>query len=551
MINADFLGMNNFVWWFGVVENRIDPLQMGRCQVRCFGWHTEDINQIPISELPWAHPVVPYGVNAAQAPAEGTMVFGFFADGKDALYPIILGSVPGIPQEVREFNLGFADPYTDEQKATQQWPRKIKNAVTPTNNQGVQITDDIAKRYPNRVGLNEPTISRLARPERREGEDGSFLGVPSYSIANTTIDIQRKNRVANVVSASREVFHEPFPSFAAKYPFNNVTETESGHAFELDDTQGFERVQLSHRVGSTLEFMSEGDVKLKSMRSRYDFSMGNSYEYVNGKKDTVVQSDAFLKVHGKLVIQCSDLEITSPGKISIKGSTVNITATDDLNLASKGEAKLSSLNTNVSGEISLSMFGGPGGAIMSSSGPTKTSGLFNNVEGIIVSLNGVLLDTRFTLHNFLSPIPDMAPKGKSSDRAKTVKTPMPKDLKRTSPYGRKPKTNKYAFMEQLKTDLKKTATSTNTAVAGANIAVPTGVSSISANIDPKTGVATVVVSNQTVTVDPNNPTTPTISPAAQTTAVIAPPAGSSGAAAANTSPEPPSTNTNVTVTTTP
>lgn len=550
MINADFLGMNNFVWWFGVVENRLDPLQMGRCQVRCFGWHTDDTNQIPISELPWAHPVVPYGVNAVQAPAEGTMVFGFFADGKEALYPIILGSVPGIPQEVREFNRGFADPYTDEQKATQQWPRKIKNAVTATNNQGVQVTDDTPKRFPNRVGLNEPTVSRLARPERREGESGSFIGIPSYSIANTTIDIQRKNRVANVVSASREIFHEPFPSFAAKYPFNNVTETESGHAFEMDDTQGYERVQLSHRVGSTLEFMSEGDVKLKSMRSRYDFSMGNAYEYVNGKKDMVIQSDMFLKVHGKLVIQCADLEITSPGTVNIKGSDVNITALNSLNLASKGEAKLSSLNTNVSGELSLSMFGGPGGAVMSSSGPTKTSGLFNNVEGIIVSLNGVLLDTRFTLHNFLSPIPDMAPKGKSSDRASTVKTPMPKDLKRTSPYAKKPKTNKFAFMEQLKTDLKKTATSNNTAVAGANIAVPTGTSSITANIDPKTGVATVVVSNQTVTVDPNNPTTPSISPAAQTTAVITPPAGSSGAAAANTSPEP-STNTNVTVTTTP
>ena len=74
MNSQDFLGLNNFVWWFGVVENRLDPLELGRCQVRCFGWHTDDVNQLPIDKLPWAHPVIPYGIKAVQAPTEGTMV---------------------------------------------------------------------------------------------------------------------------------------------------------------------------------------------------------------------------------------------------------------------------------------------------------------------------------------------------------------------------------------------------------------------------------------------------------------------------------------------
>jgi hypothetical protein len=116
-MNTDFLGLNNFVWWFGVVENRLDPLELGRCQVRCFGWHTEDINQLPIEKLPWAHPIIPYGNKNVQPPAEGILVFGFFADGKDGQYPIIIGTVPGIPDEIRQNNMGFTDPYTDEQKA--------------------------------------------------------------------------------------------------------------------------------------------------------------------------------------------------------------------------------------------------------------------------------------------------------------------------------------------------------------------------------------------------------------------------------------------------
>ena len=33
----NFLGMDGFYWWLGVVENRNDPLKIGRVQVRIFG----------------------------------------------------------------------------------------------------------------------------------------------------------------------------------------------------------------------------------------------------------------------------------------------------------------------------------------------------------------------------------------------------------------------------------------------------------------------------------------------------------------------------------
>ena len=35
----EFMGTNGFVWWQGVVEDRQDPLQLGRCRVRILGWH--------------------------------------------------------------------------------------------------------------------------------------------------------------------------------------------------------------------------------------------------------------------------------------------------------------------------------------------------------------------------------------------------------------------------------------------------------------------------------------------------------------------------------
>ena len=550
MITADFLGQNNFIWWFGVVENRIDPLQMGRCQVRCFGWHTEDKNQIKIEDLPWAHPIVPYGVKAVQPPPEGTMVFGFFADGREGLYPIIMGTVPGIPDELRTNNKGFADPYTDQEKATQQWPRKVASATTPIDNKGVKVTEDVGKRYPFVLGLNEPTVSRLARPNRVEGTEGGFAGIRSASVANTTIDIQRKNRVAGVKSASGYVWDEPFPSFAAKYPFNQVQESESGHAFEMDDTQGFERVQLSHRVGSTLEFLPEGEVKMKSMRSKYDITMGNHYGYVNGKKDETVQSDYFIRVNGKLVIQCASLEITSAGTLSLKGAEVNITSAGDLNLASKGKTNLSGVSTSISGEATLRAYGGLE-ATLSSAGITKTSGVINNHDGIVNGINGVIISTRATLHDIMSVFPDPGEGlgNKGPDRAKVVKTPLPKNLKRTGSYAsRKPKSNRYAFLEQLKTDIKSLSADPNQTVSSgtSSLNIPAAGAAASINIDTKTGVTTVNTVTQSVTYDPANQNPITVTAVNTTSSSVAPPAGSSAQAAANSTPAVVDTTTNVT-----
>ena len=49
----NFMGFE-YIWWQGVVEDRLDPLKIGRCRVRILGFHTEDKNKIPTNDLPWA-----------------------------------------------------------------------------------------------------------------------------------------------------------------------------------------------------------------------------------------------------------------------------------------------------------------------------------------------------------------------------------------------------------------------------------------------------------------------------------------------------------------
>jgi len=88
----------------GVVENRNDPLKLGRCQVRITGLHTENKSILPTDDLPWAYPIQPL-ISAAMngigwspvGPVCGTWVVISFRD-DDLQQPIMLGTIGGIPQ---------------------------------------------------------------------------------------------------------------------------------------------------------------------------------------------------------------------------------------------------------------------------------------------------------------------------------------------------------------------------------------------------------------------------------------------------------------------
>lgn len=90
-------------FYYGIVENRSDPLSLGRCQARVVGLHTHDKSVLPTSDLPWATPMQPISSAAMNGightpvgPVEGTSVIVIFADG-DLQQPIIIGTLGGIP----------------------------------------------------------------------------------------------------------------------------------------------------------------------------------------------------------------------------------------------------------------------------------------------------------------------------------------------------------------------------------------------------------------------------------------------------------------------
>lgn len=263
----NFAGKDGFIWWTGIVEDRQDPLKLGRCRIRCLGWHSPNKMQLPTNMLPWAIPSVPINVSNVYAPKEGDMIFGFFLDGESAQQPVMLGSFPSIPLKAANRQEPFTDPRTSAELSA----APVKPYESATN-------------YPRK--LDEPTTSRLAR------NDSDY---PSEIVA------AKRDRKASKV--------EPNSYYAAKYPYNNVYESESGHALEFDDTKGAERVHLYHRSGSYVEWGPEGDRAERIQRNKFEVVIGNEQVYVKGDVKIYVDGDY-------------DLEVT--GDIRINGQTINL-----------------------------------------------------------------------------------------------------------------------------------------------------------------------------------------------------------------------------------
>ena len=111
--------------YFGIVENRSDPLELGRCQVRVVGLHTHDKNLLPTSDLPWCATMQP-STSAAMngigfsfvGPVEGTSVVVTYLD--DSMQQgIILGAVGGIATEPVPIDFDDSGPILKQDKKTE------------------------------------------------------------------------------------------------------------------------------------------------------------------------------------------------------------------------------------------------------------------------------------------------------------------------------------------------------------------------------------------------------------------------------------------------
>ena len=299
-----------FTWWTGVVEDRIDPLKLGRCRVRILGYHTDKKgdDNIPTNTLPWATPSQPITSGAMNGigttpmgPVEGTWVFGFFRDGKDAQDPVMIGTFGGIPEAGPNPVLGFNDP------------------------KGI---------YPQELYLNEPDTNRLGRGSgklpvgTKSGENSPSLehkrtsrqkDVP-VALAGDMSTASGGDTIANTANtglyAAADWF-EPNPRYggattddvkyldsvtlSSLYPFNHVRQSECGHVEEWDDTPSAERMHRFHKKGTFEEIQPDGTKVTKVVGNEYEITLGFKDVLIQGTCNVTIKGDCRMLYQGDLV----------------------------------------------------------------------------------------------------------------------------------------------------------------------------------------------------------------------------------------------------------
>jgi hypothetical protein len=270
MDNNYFMGLDGFVWFTGVVEDRNDPSQLGRVKVRCLGFHTDNKNDIPTADLPWAHVMHPVTDPSMQgmgsSPSfllEGSWVVGFFRDSREKQQPVIMGTLPGYPQDVADVTKGFNDP----------------NGTYPSS----EITH-------SEHSTNESDVNRLARNETDKAH--SVVATKNDSI---TEDVP----IANVDTT----WTEPSSAYAATYPKNHVFESESGHIKEIDDTTDNERIHEYHTAGTFYEIDKDGNKSTRVVGSNYEVVAGSNYVNVKGDVNLTIDTNCNTYIKGDWNIQ--------------------------------------------------------------------------------------------------------------------------------------------------------------------------------------------------------------------------------------------------------
>lgn len=343
-------------WFTGVVEDREDPLEMGRIRVRIFGLHTDDTTKIATADLPWSNVMMP--CNSASISGlgmsptgllEGSWVVGFFVDGENAQDPIIIGSLPG--------------------KSTQQ------------SNELKAFKDPVGK-YP--LWFDETDVSRLARAS-------TWKTTPAYSTRYTTrltgvetatppkLDTTQLDKSAS--EYERKTWDEPEPrdGMSGLYPYVHTYESELGIIKEYDDTPNGARIHEYHPSGSFYEIYPDGKRSFKVTGDNYEVIIGSENILVRGSRNVTIEGNAKHLVKGDYT-----MEVTGNYNLKVHGErNTKITKNDNTEIVGNS-------NTNVKDDMILRV--GKNQTLLVDVNKTETIGGTSNLA-VTSSVDYTFLDT--------------------------------------------------------------------------------------------------------------------------------------------------------------
>jgi hypothetical protein len=251
-------------------------------------------------------------------------------------------------------SVSMAGAIADRKNQVQGLAARFSASAANPSSSGVQLAENpVRSNYPLPIELNVPLFPRSATGGAVAQEDpiiqdkAKFLvqgvvtasGKPGFwSRAVTSVTasvapgINQKLGQSFADSSGSGGWSEPASPYAAQYPYNKATQTESGHLWELDDTPGAERIHIFHRSGSFIEWHPDGTVVYKNMRDGYMLTMADQNVKVVGRCNIFVGGNTTLYSKG-------DIDIQTEGEFNLQcGKDFNIFA-QNINLRAKQNFK--------------------------------------------------------------------------------------------------------------------------------------------------------------------------------------------------------------------
>ena len=182
------------------------------------------------------------------------------------------------------------------------------------------------------VGFNDPNGTYPTRT--------GFPDTPRLAYGNkegTSVEFKESN-IDEMLPASHlfrrtEIVPEPNPPYNASYPFNHITQTESGHILEMDDTPGAERINILHRSGSFDEYHPDGSRVQKILGDGYEIVANNKQVHVRGTCYITVDGDSEIYTKGDCLFRTDgnqqfkvhkDCQFNVIGKFAVQHQTVHL-----------------------------------------------------------------------------------------------------------------------------------------------------------------------------------------------------------------------------------
>ena len=189
-------------------------------------------------------------------------------------------------------------------------------------------------------------------------------------VAGTIIQEKNKDRLVGAKLPGGEAWDQPESPYRAQYPYNKVTQTESGHIIEVDDTSGSERIHIYHKSGTFVEIDANGSMVKRTKGSSYEIIDRNGKISIAGRADISISgacnifvgNDANIEVEGDVNLTCHNditamaggtLNLSATEEVNITGNKVNIQAYQDMNLKSNVDLRLFSEEMHFKANVDL------------------------------------------------------------------------------------------------------------------------------------------------------------------------------------------------------